>query len=367
MQSNSHILSIFSRTAAVAFFAGAATLGVQAQQRGTLSIFAAQASPAAVSSLLAANVVPASPAVGSLGYSSSVGADETNAAESFSLSPVADPGASPVPSPGQPPPRRYGRRPVYADGSHNADGSNKYTFAVGGGFTLPVGGTKGYANTSYSFQGGIGRNFNKKYGVLAQFDWDNFGINGTALNQFAVGFQNAYGVSPTAAVGSAGYGGGTGALTASAHVWSFTLNPIYNIYQADHLGAYVIVGGGFYHKVTTFAVPQVSGGGYGYGYGYGYGGGVYNQTVDHYTSNAPGVNGGIGITYKFSHFGSLKAYAEARYVYVANSSRPYFDGTSQGYNGQPPSQYNNNPNYVNLFPQNSATTTYIPIKFGIRF
>lgn len=349
MQSTPNTVSILLRTAAITFFAGAATLGLQAQQRGTQSIYAAQASPAQVTSLLAANETPAMPGSTSLAYSSSAGAAETAAAESFDL--------NPEPGPGQPPPRRYGRRPVYSDGSHNADGSNKYTFAVGGGFTLPVGGTKAYANTSYSFQGGIGRNFNKKLGVLAQFDWDNFGINQAAINEFTTGFQNAYGVSPTSAVGSSGYGG-TGALTAYAHVWSFTLNPIYNFYQADHLGGYVIAGVGFYHKVTTFAVPTIGSAGYGYYGGYT---AVYNQPVDHYTSNAPGVNAGLGVTYKFSHFSSIKAYAEARYVYVANSSRPYYDGV----NGTP--NYNNNPYYVNLFPQNSAHTTYIPIKFGIRF
>ncbi len=350
MQSTQNTVSILRRTAAITFFAGAATLGLHAQQRGLQSIYAAQASPAQVTSLLAANETPAMPGSSSLAYSSSAGATEAAAAESFDLSP--DPG------PGQPPPRRYGRRPVYADGSHNADGSNKYTFAIGGGFTVPVGGTKAYATTSYAFQGGIGRNFNKKYGVLAQFDWDNFGINQTALSQFGKGFINAYGVSPTSAVGSSSYSGSTGALTAYAHVWSFSLNPIYNFYQADHLGGYVIAGVGFYHKVTTFAVPTVGQGGYGYYGGYTT---VYNQPVDHYTSNAPGFNGGLGVTYKFSHFSSIKAFAEARYVFVANSSRPYYDGKT----GTP--NYNNNPNYVNLFPDNSARTTYIPVKFGIRF
>ena len=33
---------------------------------------------------------------------------------------------------------------------------------VGGGFTLPVGGTHNYFSPSYKFQAGVGRDFNKR-------------------------------------------------------------------------------------------------------------------------------------------------------------------------------------------------------------
>ena len=65
-----------------------------------------------------------------LNYSSSAGAAETAAAEGMSFGGDASP---------QPPPRRYGRRPVYADSSHNADGSNKYSFFGGRGLDYPGG------------------------------------------------------------------------------------------------------------------------------------------------------------------------------------------------------------------------------------
>ena len=59
------------------------------------------------------------------------------------------------------------------------------------------------------------------------------------------------------------------------------------------------------------------------------------------------------MTYKFSRFASQRFYAEARYVYVDNSPRP-FDVSGET-------------SYFNAFPQNSAKTTYIPVKFGILF
>ena len=135
------------RSAAVAAFAGAATLGLHAQQNQTASVSQSlfYVQPTSTASLIAANDAP-----DSVGYSTSAGAPETDAAINF----MGGTGASPAM---QPPPRRYGRRPVYADSSHNADGSNKYTFFAGAGFTLPTGGTHGYFSPSYAFQVGGGR------------------------------------------------------------------------------------------------------------------------------------------------------------------------------------------------------------------
>ncbi len=144
-------------------------------------------------------------------------------------------------------------------------------------------------------------------------------------------------------------------MNGSSHIWSFTLNPIYNFAGGDKTGAYVVAGAGFYHKIATFSIPAV--GTYcDYYYGcYQY---AANAPIDSYTSNAFGVNGGVGFTYKLSQFSNTKLFAEARYVYTANSRRPYYDGT----NGTSLSN-----TYFNVFPQNSAPSTYIPIKFGVRF
>jgi hypothetical protein len=341
MQITQNSLRALSRTAALALFTGAATLSLHAQQAsgsGTHGVSFAQ--PFVSTSLLALNTAPDAP--DSVGYSSSAGADATASATSFSTSLAANPAP-------QPPPR-YGRRPVYADSSHNADGSSKYTFMAGVGLTVPVGGTHAYLTPSYAFQFGGGRNFNKKLAVLAQFDWHNFGFQNSTLND-----QEALYNLEIAAYNAANPSNPVPDITqlgGSSHVWSFTLDPQYTYMDRDRFGGYVIGGVGFYHKTANFTTPgQICDPYYGFCY-------AANESIDKYTSNAPGFNGGFGFTYKASRFSDLKFYAEARYVYVDNSAR-------EGYTlaNEATTTYNGN----NAFPLNSAKTSYIPITLGIRF
>lgn len=142
------LFSFITRTAAVTFFAASATLVLHAQQSaGTSSSLLSLSLTKTLAAPLDLTVPD------DLSYSSSVGEPEMAAAENFNLTGNEDM---------QPPPRRrYGRRPTYSDSTHNADGSNKWAFVVGGGFNLPVGGTHGYATTSYRFQGGVGRNLTR--------------------------------------------------------------------------------------------------------------------------------------------------------------------------------------------------------------
>jgi hypothetical protein len=248
--------------------------------------------------------------------------------------------------------QRYGR-PKYRGSNTNADGSPKYDFFVGGGFAPPVGDQFNYATLSWGFGGGGGRMFNAHFGVNAEFNYDHFGLTGSALNDQ----QNLYNYSialynqqnpgnPVSPISG---------LDGNNHIWSFTLQPIYNIKSGEGMGFYVTGGGGFYHKVTNFQVPAL--GTYCdpfYGcYSY-----TANQTIDHYTSNAFGLNGGLGVTYKFSRFSGQRLYAEVRYVYLLNSYRPgvTIDTVNPGNAGE-----------ANFFPQNSQRTSYLPVKFGLRF
>jgi hypothetical protein len=315
--------SFTTRTAAVTLFAASSILVSHAQQSaGTTSSL----SPVPLTRSLAVPLDLAIP--NDLSYSSSVGEVEMAAAENFNLTGSEDT---------QPPPRRpYGRRPTYSDSTHNADGSNKWAFIVGGGFNLPVGGTHGYATTSYRFQGGVVRNFNKNFGVILQFDWDNLGINTKTLNNLLAIYN--------------GLNANLSQIGGDTHIWSFTFNPIYNFAQRDNWGGYVVGGLGYYHKSTTFTTPGVAQ----YCDPF-YGCYLYqaNQAIDKYTSNAFGVNGGFGLTYKFSRFADERFFAEARYVYNFNSRRPFdVSGTTA---------------YFNAFPQNSQPTSFIPVTFGIRF
>ena len=243
----------------------------------------------------------------------------------------------------QPPPRpRYGR-PRYSDNQHNADGSSKYTFVVGGGMAIPTGTTHLDLKPSFNVQGGFGRNFNQKFSVIAQFDWANFGIQNNTLNTLLSTYNSIGAVDQN--------GNALTQLGGSSHAWSLTLNPTYKIIQGDTKGVYVIAGAGYYHKTANFTIPGT--GTYCDPY---YGCYQYqaNQSIDKYTSNAFGVNGGIGFTYKLSRFSAGRLYVEARYVFIANQPRPYSLGSAKS-------------SYFDVFPQNSARTTFIPVTVGVRF
>ncbi len=236
--------------------------------------------------------------------------------------------------------QRYGR-PKYRGGNTNGDGSPKYDFYIGGGFGMPVGTQSNYLTTGWGFQGGGGRMFNKMVGVNLEFSYEHFGMTAATVNQQSVYY---FGAGNTADV--TGLGGNT-------HVWSLSLQPVVNLRSGEGLGAYVTGGVGFYHKVANFTLPQQQE----YCDPY-YGCGIYEAptNVDHYTSNAPGFDGGFGVTYKFSRFASERLFAEVRYVYVANQYKP-------GITSANASTYSGN----NFFPQNSQHTSYIPVKFGLRF
>lgn len=233
--------------------------------------------------------------------------------------------------------RRYGK-PRYRGNNTNADGSSKWAFVVGGGMTAPVNGTEKYNTISYSVKVGAGRNFNKMFGVLAEYNYDQLGLTASNLaNQLALYNSLGYTDSNNNLISFDG-------LDGNAHAWSLTLNPIIHLYDSESLGFYVVGGGGFYRKLTNFTLPVT-----GYTCNYYYGCYYYGaqQTIDHYSNNAGGVNGGIGFTYKLSKFANQKLFAEARYTWINNS------------------QSNNSVN--GLYPQNNLRTIYVPVTFGLRW
>ena len=327
------------QVAATALFTCASAIGLHAQTTAATPV----STPALNLSIPKLDLSEAA------GYSSSLTTDKDTvemAALDYKLLPA---------DASQPPPRRRYGRPRYNDSSHNPDGSNKYGFLAGAGFTLPTQDTHTYLSPSYGFQVGAGRNFNKKFSLFLQFDYDRFGFqNSTLNNQLALYNQEITLYDATAS--TANQVSLLSQLGGNTHVWSFTLDPTYNFYSREALGAYVVGGVGFYHKAANFTTPAT-------GYYEDYFGNIYayqaNQSIDSYVSNAPGFNGGIGLTFKPSRFAGERFYAEARYVYVLNSQRSVVTLANVS-----------NPVGVdinNQFPANSNRTSYIPIKFGIRF
>jgi hypothetical protein len=319
------------RAATVTVFAVASAIGLRAQQSTTTIVVASKQYPTL--NIQTELKLPVN-LLGSDSSSSNSGRDTT---DELLAEPVA------LTNNLQPPPRRSYDRPHYSDSQHNVDGSNKYTFLIGGGFTLPTGGTHNDLATSYNIQGGVGRNFNRSLGVIAQIDWANFGIQSNTLNNLLATYNSIGAVDQN--------GNPLSQLGGSSHVASLTLNPIYTFMQSDKTGAYVVGGIGFYHKTANFTIPGV--GTYCDPY-YGCYQFQANQSIDKYTSNAFGVNAGVGFTYKSSRFASARFYVEARYVFVDNQPRPYSLGSATN-------------TYFNVFPQNSARTTYIPVTLGVRF
>jgi hypothetical protein len=248
--------------------------------------------------------------------------------------------------------QRYGR-PRYRGNNTNADGSSKWIFFGGAGLSQPIGNTWHYLTPSYGIQVGGGRQFNKKFAVPIEFDYDHFGFAKATLdNQLTL--YNAIGAGFTT-------------LDGSSHVWSFSVDPTYTFYSGDGLGAYVVAGAGFYHKTATFTVPGEGEYCDEFGYCYTY---TANEPVDSYTSNAPGFSGGFGVTYKFSRFSNERFYIEARYVFVDNSQRYGYtvnDISTPVDSIAKPAYSASSPDPNNLYPANSNRTTFIPIKVGLRF
>ena len=144
-----------------------------------------------------------------------------------------------------------------------------------------------------------------------------------------------------------------GSVGGHAHIWSLTLDPVIDLFPERKTDIYVTGGGGFYRKVTSFTDPEEVEECY-----YFCEEGEANATVDHYTSNAFGVNGGVGVTYKFSHFSNERFYVEARYVFMLDSQRTGVTSANVATSSL---------SATDFYPANSNRTTYIPIKVGIRF
>jgi len=82
--------------------------------------------------------------------------------------------------------------------------------------------------------------------------------------------------------------------------------------------------------------------------------------IDHYTSNAIGVNGGFGLTYKFSKFSNERLYMEARYVFIPNSQTTASRASS-------PASVLKRLHRIQPVSAEQQPHHYIPVKFGIRF
>ena len=312
-----------ARSVAVACFAALSCLGLQAQQT----------TPAAYPSLNLSASLKAP-----LNLADAAGASSSSSSSADS---VAEERANLAGDSSQPPPRRRYSRAKYSDRMHNADGSNKLTVAFGGGFTMPTGNASNVFTPSYALKLGIGYNFSKKFGILGDFGYDHFGLQGSTITAQQTYYNGLGIVDPTTGL-PADFTG----LDANAHVWSLTVDPMYTFYQGEKLGAYVIGGGGYFHKAVNFTTPQSS---YYCDPYYGCYPITQNSNFDTHSANGGGFDLGGGLLYKPSRFGAVKFYAEVRYVYDAAKLKPEPTALSP------------------ISTLDSGSDSYIPVIFGLRW
>jgi hypothetical protein len=140
----------------------------------------------------------------------------------------------------------------------------------------------------------------------------------------------------------------SGAQGGRYHIWSFTLDPVYDFLPKAANDFYVVGGGGFYRKVMNFTNPSQSCGFFYYYYTCG----TSNQTVGHISSNQGGFNFGGGYQHRFGGMYGLsraRLFAEVRYLDVLSPAIK-----SKSANGLQP---------VSI----SKDTKLLPIMLGIRW
>jgi hypothetical protein len=184
----------------------------------------------------------------------------------------------------------------------------------GVGFNAPVGNDTSAGNSSSgtyggpfltyggNFTGGLGLRFSPRFSLLAEYQFMDDKLPGAFIN--AIGTQGG-----------------------NAHIWSLSLDPVFDLFPKATNSVYVTGGGGFYRKVTNFTVPEEGEECYYYC-------GVVeqNQTVYHFSSNQGGINFGAGLSHRLGGTygdGQMKLYAEARYVWINTPSLSSYNGTGR--------------------------------------
>lgn len=175
----------------------------------------------------------------------------------------------------------------------------RFAFNIGAGFTQPVGNTRRRLDTGYNIEAGAGYNFHPRIGVLAQFGFNSFGINGATLAN--VGFPDG-----------------------SVRVYSGTLNPIVHVAPKGPVDVYLIGGGGLYHRTQEFTAPTIASvTAFDPFFGFYQAAIPVNQVLASYSVNKPGVNGGMG--FAFGTKWHAKFYAEARYHRIIMGNNRHTD------------------------------------------
>ncbi|MFC5863883.1 porin family protein [Acidicapsa dinghuensis] len=206
----------------------------------------------------------------------------------------ADPALPASPSPAM----AAGQNGTY--GYHSNNWSSRLAFEAGGGGNAPIGNDQPFITWGGNFTVGAGYKFTDRLSALIEYQFMDNKL-------------------PGGLIADAGAEGG------HAHIWSLTVDPVFDLFPKAKNSVYVTGGGGFYRKVTSFTDPEEVEECY-YFCGIGY----ENVVVSHFSSNQGGVNGGIGFTHRLGDssmgYSNMKLYAEARYVWINTPGLDQTDG-----------------------------------------
>jgi hypothetical protein len=172
-------------------------------------------------------------------------------------------------------------------GCLNAQENSHFAFAIGGGFTTPLGNTG--RNLDYGWNVGAGAGFyiNPHVGALIDVNYNSMGINSGTLANIGVP-------------------GG------DVHIFSATFDPIVHLTPHSPVDLYITGGGGLYHQTQEFTAPSTAVvGGYNPYFGFYSVGVPTTQILASYSVNKPGIDAGIGISFGSRWHG--KFFAESRY------------------------------------------------------
>jgi hypothetical protein len=191
---------------------------------------------------------------------------------------------------------------VYAQ--DESDDDPRVNSNLGMTITEPVNPMGRYANLGAGIGGGVGYNFTRRHGVLAEFMWNGLSATSEALNPIRSAVQD-------------------NSINGTTNLYTVSGNYRFEL-RGNRLGAYLIGGGGLYYRKTYLTKGVTSPSGVPcsrswlwYGFSCVAGMVVPNQTISSSGSNAFGFNGGIGFTVRVGP-APYRMYAESRYHYAPN-------------------------------------------------
>jgi hypothetical protein len=273
-----------------------------------------------VSLLCGAAVLTAGFASAQFSSSNPSGATSLASGESSSLLPAVEDGETAA-LPAAPAPAQYDSRASQRYVSHGP--FNHLAFEAGGGFTAPTSDSSPYITWGGNFTAGAGYRFNSYLSLMLEYQIIDSKLPGALVAE-------------------------TGANGGNAHIWSFTLDPVLDLFPRRANDFYVTGGGGFYRKMTNFTDPALVE----WCDFYDCGVGVSNVVVGHFSSNQGGWNIGGGYSRRIAKDydnGRIRLFAEARYLDVLS---PAVNGIT--------------PNGLNATSV-AADTKLIPVTLGVRW